>query len=412
MRFILWPLYWFVYVPLIRVIVLFLFWNNKMEARERFEKKNKFEYLAQSFHEIGITADLCFEFSSEGEYQQIAPLIDDALKANKRIELVFFSPSVEKTIMKLASLYPTQIRYMRYPFARVLPFVRRRSIIHWVTSKTLVMVRYDLFPELLLWALTPGNKLKMVWMTFKKEQEAGGGPSFWKKLFIKASKDVVYAREVDRNIVGSGVTFDFRIEQIRRRLEKRAEKFQQQFPLYLEFKKHLDSQKQTVIIGNAWPSDLFLLKNLSPETYIVIVPHDLSEANLQKFREQLSRPFFEINDQTKALAPHKTLLINKKGILCELYADFSHAYVGGGFEASIHSVLEPLVGGSGLLACGPKHYRSTEYDLAKAMQKITELNTPEQFEEWLNAPAKIQDHDRIKALVNGYDKAREIVFSC
>lgn len=419
MRIILWISFWLIYVPLMRLIVLFLFWNSKMEARERFEKRNKFEFLAHSFSEKGIVADLCFEFSSEGEFQQVAPLVDDALKAGKKIELVFFSPSVEKAIMKLAQSFPTQIRYLRYPFVRIFPFIGRRSFTHWVTAKTLVMVRYDLFPEFLLWSMKEGNTLKMIWMTFKKERSLGKSPSFWKKLFLKNASSVVYAVSSDEKsgsgLGASGGVFDFRAEQIRRRMLLRDEKFKTTFPLYPAFKAHLDSFEKKVIIGNAWPSDLFLLKNIPKDVLVVVVPHELSPEVLKACSSELSeqgRDVFEIHDLVRELKKTNAIIVNKKGILCELYGDFTHAYVGGGFEKSIHSVLEPLVAGSQKIASGPKHFRSTEYDLAQEMKRMTEVNSPEQFSEWLNHHDKSIEHDKMSSLLEGYERMREFVISC
>jgi 3-deoxy-D-manno-octulosonic-acid transferase len=313
-------------------------------------------------------------------------LIEDALKAGKRIELVFFSPSVERTILKLAADFPQQIRYLRYPFVRILPFIQRRCFTSWVTAKTLIMVRYDLFPEFLIWGLNSEHSLILIWMTFKKERSQGRGPGLWKKLFLKSAHKIVYAGSPDAQ-EGAGLdlpgeAFDFRQEQIRRRVEIREEKFRQHFPLYHELKLLLKKVKTKIILGNAWPSDLFLLRDLSDDAMVVVVPHDLSEANLERFRlglRDLGREVFELNDQSTSWEFASAVLVNKKGILCELYADFTHVYVGGGFERSIHSVLEPFIAGSETIACGPLHHRSTEYDIVRNEGDITEVNTPEQF---------------------------------
>lgn len=56
-----------------------------------------------------------------------------------------------------------------------------------------------------------------------------------------------------------------------------------------------------------------------------MVPHQLSDDILKLFRdglENLGREVFEINDRTTVMKESATILINKKGILCELYADF------------------------------------------------------------------------------------------
>ena len=43
---------------------------------------------------------------------------------------------------------------------------------------------------------------------------------------------------------------------------------------------------------------------------------------------------------------------------------FGHAFVGGGFGVSIHSVMEPFLAKSKVM-CGPKVNRSTEFDMIK-----------------------------------------------
>ncbi len=419
MRPILWILFWFVGVPLIRMLDLLLFWHPAVRERNRFEKKNKFERLAHSFAENGEVADLCFEFSSEGELQQVAPLIDDALAAGKKVELVFFSPSVEQGVMALAKAHPRQIRYLRYPLVRILPFVARRSFTHWSTARTLVMVRYDFFPELLLWALAPGNTLKLLWMSFKKERLLKKSPSRWKRLFLGAARVVVYAGEPEA-LVGSklrspGVVFDFRIEQIRRRVARREEKFRAGFPQHREFISLLEKHPRSVILGNAWPSDLFLLKGLPSDVLVLVVPHNLSPAILDEFRSrlrELGRETQEIDHVSKPLTTASTLLLNRKGLLCELYTDFGHAYVGGGFEGSIHSILEPLVAGSGRLACGPAHHRSTEFDVARSFNHVSEVTTPEEFQRWMAQDANSVDRGRIESLARDYIVMRELVISC
>lgn len=418
MRPIVWILFWFIYFPLLRLLMLLLFWHRRLEDRERFEKRNKFERLALSFKEDGEKADLCFQFSSEGEYQQVAPLITDALKKGLKLELVFFSPSVEKAIMKLAGTHSKQIRYLRFPLVRLFPFIDRRCFSAWVTARTLIMVRYDLFPELLLWGMNPGHKLKIVWMSFKKERSRGKDISFWKKLFLKHSKAVVFATESDLRLGESfskdGRIYDFRIEQIQRRVLEKEKKFREVFPAYPDLRAHLEKCPKKLIIGNAWVSDLFLLRDVPKDVFLLVVPHQLSLENLNAFHaalKDLGREAHVFSDQN-AFVPGNTVILNKKGVLCELYADFPKCYVGGGFEGSIHSVLEPLVAGNGDIACGPQHFRSTEYDVAMEMGRISEVTTPEKFLSWMNHTGKSSDHARMKELISGYESMREFVLSC
>jgi 3-deoxy-D-manno-octulosonic-acid transferase len=415
-------LLWFIYYPLLKFLSFWIAWLPDIQERKRFESKNKSERLAQSFRHEKLRADLCFEFSSEGEYQQVASLIQDALGAGKKIELVFFSPSVEKSIIELAQRHPQQIRYFRYPLATFSPTHSAFSFSRWVTAPVLVMVRYDLFPEFLVWAMRPGHTLKMVWVTFKKEREKGRSVSWFKRLFLKHAHRIFYASPADAEqgmeLACAGINYDFRIEQIRRRILLRQEKFSQRFAAYAQFRQQLElwPRHKRLVMGNAWPEDLHLLQKFPSDMLLVIVPHQLTPEILEQisdYLESIGRLPVEISDATEFIAPGPTYLINKKGVLCELYSDFGKAYVGGGFGESVHSILEPLVAGSEHIACGPVHHRSTEYDLADTCGQMTEVRTHEDFNRWLHrelAPSEIQS--QVNSYFELYASYRKDIISC
>ena len=63
-----------------------------------------------------------------------------------------------------------------------------------------------------------------------------------------------------------------------------------------------------------------------------------------------------------------------------MYSLFKISYVGGGYERSIHSVLEPLFSNCFVIT-GPAIERSTEYDLCHGLvsSEIHVLNNTESF---------------------------------
>lgn len=404
-----------VYLPLLTVLKWLLFFVPKVRERMEFEKKNKTESGAQSFKLENFQADLCFEFSSEGEYQQVASLIDDALMQGKRLELVFFSPSVEKAVLDLYHRYPKQIRYLRYPILGL-------SFSRWITSQQLILVRYDLFPEFLLWSLKSGRKLKLVWVSFKKERVRAKSVSLFKQAFLKRSDYTVFASEADyelgKTLGLSGPLYDFRMEQIKRRLELRGEKFSRIFPHYPALKTLIDSypRHKRLLLGNAWPVDLNLLTHLPSDILLIIVPHQLRPEIFEEMARKLGalgRKMEILSDSSQDVPIGSTILLNKKGILCELYADFGKAYVGGGFGVSIHSVLEPLVAGSDAISCGPVNHRSTEFDIAHSYGRIKEVKTSQEFLSWLTEDgSSSQVHDRLKAQIQAYPKFAKEILSC
>lgn len=410
-----WLFMWVVYLPLLFLLRSFFYIFPKVRERFHFEKKNKIEDGSQSFKKVGLKADLCFEFSSEGEYQQVASLIDDALLAGKKIELVFFSPSVERTIIALYKKFPVQIRYFRYPILDL-------SFSNWITANDLILVRYDLFPEFLVWSLKSPHRLMFVWVTFKKERIGDKGISLFKRAFLAKSSLTFFATTEDLKIAKTlgldGYVFDFRMEQIKRRVEQKMEKFSQIFPLYLNFRDHLNSypREKRLLLGNVWPEDIELLKDIPEDNFLTIIPHkldDLIVAQIFSLLKSLGREPVIIDDQTIHFTPSKTYLLIKKGILCELYQDFGKAYVGGGFGASVHSLLEPLIAGSDHLSCGPVHYRSTEFDLARFYGDMMEVKNNQEFLFWLKRDiSNHQVYAKIQSQITSYEHYKKELISC
>lgn len=407
---------------LIKILGNILFFHPKLKMRVSFEKKNYLEDGAQSFRLKGELADYCFEFSSEGEYQQVASLIDDALAEHKKIELVFFSPSVESIILELQAKYPNQIRYLRYPLASFNPFTMGQCFSYWASAKTLILVRYDLFPEFLIWSKRPGRKLRMLWMTFKKERTQTKKVSFLKMKFLKQSDKVFFATQKDLEMgeqLGlNGEVFDFRMEQIRRRVEKREQKLSSFFLALKSYREILEKYPRgsRLIIGNTWPSDLFLFEKLPHDILVLIVPHRLDSEVIETFYREfkkIGRNLKVIDKNTTEVLPGNTYLLNQKGLLCELYADFGKAYVGGGFEKSVHSILEPLISEVDKISCGPMHFRSTEFDVASELGNMREILGPDDFLHWVRLPLNEQKHySKISSLFEKYSIYSKEVLSC
>jgi len=373
---------------ILRLLSLVLLFIPKVRERVSFERKNGSDPLTRKF---STPADIAFEFSSEGEFQQVLPLITDALLAGKRMELIYFSPSVEKAVRELCEKHPESLRSLRYPLLT-------GGFLNWITSRKLVLVRYDLFPEFLAYT----GELSMVWVSFKKERSREKTISGWKKKFLERSRTIIYATKEDADMGAAigcpGAVYDFRIEQIQRRLALKEEKFAKVFPEYKDLDIEKFPREKRLIIGNTWPSDLPIFEKIPEDFYILVVPHKLEPEIIRAFETFFGK---------------RAVVLNKKGVLCELYSDFGKAYVGGGFETSIHSVLEPLISGADQISCGPKNFRSTEFDIADSLGKITLVNNSQDFSAWLSRPLALdKGDDKILSLSSGYPAHRKAIVSC
>ncbi len=129
---------------------------------------------------------------------------------------------------------------------------------------------------------------------------------------------------------------------------------------------------------------------------IYILEKDASEFDIKKLFENIKKK-------------PGVLLITIPGILCEMYTNYGHVFVGGGHGRSIHSVLEPFIA-SRFVYCGPKVFRSTEFDFIKknSPQSITIVEKLDGLYDFILENNKLEKidakEDIVKELVFQFDK--------
>lgn len=361
-------------VVVIRPLVPFI------KKRLDFERKNFLEENCRSFKKDSMKADYCFLVSSEGELEQSRALIYAALEKGKKVELVYTSESVEKKCQELGETYKDQIRSWRLPLLSASPFnvLYFQSVWEWVSAPVVIFCRYDFFPELLTLkifkkklVLVSGATKNLTW--YKKE-------SF--KFFDVIVAATVEEKEAFASLLGGHQSLrlfacDFRVPRIAERIAKSQTALAKKASLqsYFHFLEKL-SGKEKLIFGSAWPSDLFLLNDpklieavKTGRLYITLAPHKLSDEFVATLKERCQQIFgnslVEVVNELTPYQQSPVVILQVGGLLCELYSLFKIVYVGGGYERSIHSVLEPFVAGAAVIV-GPIIHRSTELILAKS----------------------------------------------
>ncbi len=271
---------------------------------------------------------ILFHASSKGEYAAIEPLIlriKEALPSVKMVLSMFsisaFDELSEKKIgiidyIVLSPLDTTY--YIRKFFKQSQP-------------KATIFSGLDLWPSMLDYLHSQHTPYWFVnidpypptWS--KKQQLALFKPyiqSAHALFFITTPRSKQHYTSLHRHTIISG---DMRIEQLL--------KGKSQINTLLEsgFNKTLFSEHpQHLLMGSFEPSDMAIyqyLRKQDPELFIVIVPHDLLNENSSLFIE---------------LIHPKTFIINKIGLLKELYYYAEYVYVGGGFGKGVHNVIEAL----------------------------------------------------------------------
>lgn len=380
--------------------------NAKAMQRFRFEKyrdlKNSFFFSAfQSFKKSGMIADFAFEVSSEGELEQVKPLMEFALREGKKVELIYCSESVDHKCIQLFKEYPKQLRLLRLPLLSYNP-LSENCPYRWLSAPKLFLCRYDFFPELIFYGQLVEVEFILLWGTLKSFPLKG--PWQWpmrayqKYVYTQFDKIVTATKldhkrfQNDLNIPASKLSiYDFRPWQIIKRLQLADDTLKtklslQSGDLYTGLMSVLNEfpKEKKIIFGSFWDREVAVFKaseyeKLLADGYlIVVVCHKLTPGHLREVKHQIesasSQPVYSIDSmsssqevitQFQSLRNHPgVIMLNLKGILCELYSYFGHAFVGGGHGVSVHSLLEPFLAGANVY-CGPKVHRSTEYDLIR-----------------------------------------------
>lgn len=154
-----------------------------------------------------------------------------------------------------------------------------------------------------------------------------------------------------------------------------------------------DPDTTTLVAGSTWPGDervvvpAFAAAERSRRMRLIIAPHEPSEAHLSALERRLDRHGVSHARlgvlETAGRSVPDVVVVDRVGVLAELYALASAAYVGGGFHAAgLHSVVEPAALRMPVLF-GPGHGNAREAgDLLEAGGAAV-VQTPADMKQWL-----------------------------
>jgi len=293
-----------------------------------------------------------FHVSSAGELEQAVPLIE-SLAPRFPVVTTFFSPSGLSYAQRTGLAEKTA-------FADYLPLDFKRNVrlcLSLLRTRLLVFVRYDLWPNLLWEARRLRIPSMLIDAVFRRRSLLS--MSFHLALY-RALDMIVTVSEKDAEafravlpprvqVACAGETRFDRVEQ--RRNDERGS--------FLPV-----DGKIVLLAGSTHEEDEALLvpaierllaahENLA----VAIVPHDPCPERIQG----LLRRCKDLRTSPVAMDPRgrRVFLVDRMGVLAGLYREAHVAYVGGGFGAGVHSVLEPAVMGIPIVF-GPRIEKSGE----------------------------------------------------
>ena len=305
-----------------------------------------------------------------------APSVGEGLQARPLLELA----RLRRPDLQLAYTHfsPTALAFARgldVDFRDYLPFDTpgdARAALDALRPTALVFSKLDVWPIITREARSRGVRLGLVSATLTRESSRRSRTATALLRDAYAALEVVGAiddADADR-LVQLGVrpqaiviTGDTRYDQV----WLRAQRVDRGSPMF----ERLRSTRPTFVAGSTWPADEAVLLPAFEALVrggvgarLLIAPHEPTVDHVNRIVEWAKRATLAVArlDEPNAGAAD-VLVIDRMGVLGELYALADVAFVGGGFHAAgLHSVLEPAAFGTPVLF-GPRGENSRDATL-------------------------------------------------
>jgi len=306
---------------------------------------------------IRIDACVWFHFASLGEFEQGRPVLESmrTLHTGHVIVITFFSPSgyeVRKNTPLADHVY-----YLPLDTAK-----NAAEFIGNINPSLAVFTKYEYWyhyfselnkrdiPLYIVSGIFRPKQVFFKWYGGLYRQMLG----FVTHFFVQDDQSQALLQTVGvTNVTVSGDTRFDRVWQNARS------------PKRLEVIEKFKASKPVFIGGSTWPPDEELIATLIPlypDWKFVIAPHEIGEAKIQALLKLLPEGkairFSEINAPL-ALDNYAVLIIDNIGMLSSLYQYGEIAFIGGGFGAGIHNILEAAAFGLPVIF-GPRYEKFKE----------------------------------------------------
>ena len=299
---------------------------------------------------------------SVGEGLQARPVLELMRQKYPNLQLAYthFSPSAESFA-----------RALDVDFRDYLPFdsgVDARAALDALQPTALVFSKLDVWPTLSAIAHDRGVRLGLVSATLAvaSSRRSRLATAILHDAYavldaVGAIDDADAARLIELGVRPDtiAITGDTRYDQV----WQRAQRVDRASPTL----SRLASDRPTLVAGSTWPADEQVLlaafiaaRRVAGNARLVIAPHEPTGAHLGPIESWSRTEGLRLDRLDLANAATDVVLVDRVGVLGDLYALADMAFVGGGFhDAGLHSVLEPAAFGAPVLF-GPRHHASRD----------------------------------------------------
>jgi len=332
--------------PIILGLILFSsIFNQKIRKHLWDGRKSIQSAKSKIALSAGIKEIILFHAASAGEYEQLKPILKEVDRSKYFILLTFFSPTIFEKEKQTKLVDAVCYHPFDLPLSAVLFFIKLRP-------KKYIITRHDIWPchvyfarflgiqTILINANLYSNSTRFLfglklfnrWLFHQFDLILTGSENLKNTILSLAPKSIVK------------ITGESRFDQVIQRSRKTK----------VDLIPSIFENSQNIILGSTVNSDLPILSQtldalgdnfFVDDVRLIIVPHEVEDSDLLSLENLLSEKGLShqrLSKFDKSIST-QVLIVNKVGILADLYAYGKIAYVGAGFSTGVHSVIEPAV---------------------------------------------------------------------
>ena len=320
-----------------------------------------------------------FHAASLGEFEQGRPLIEHikAKYPNYKILLTFFSPSG----------YEVRKDYEGADIVCYLPidtFRNARRFLNAIHPVMVFFIKYEFWyhylsilnkrnvPTYSVSSIFRPNQIFFRWYGYEYKKVL----RCFTKFFVQnqQSKDLLSSIGINNVEITGDTRFD-RVLSIKEKAHH--------LPLVEQFVNH----KKTFVAGSSWSPDeeIFIeYFNQHPQWKLIIAPHVVNKEHISAIKNKVKGRVVLYSEINKGdIETADCLVIDCYGLLSSIYQYGDVTYVGGGFGAGIHNVLEAAVWNVPVIF-GPNNHNFMEARNLIAVGGGFEINNYNEFDTLLN----------------------------
>ena len=374
---ILFIFYWLISPILWLTIPLLSIFNFKIRQHWLYQKssiKNVKKIFNQKSENIPV---IHFHAASTGEFEQLKPILKKINRSKYFILLTFFSPTVYKleyktTLADAICYHPFDLPWEAYYFFKKFQI------------KYYVITRNDIWPNHLFFAKKMNVKTILINANLYQPNHYTNKINIYilNTIFSKIDLILTGSLRLQHNLAKITpiekikITGDSRLDQVlaRKKLNNKN-LLPESFNL-----------SNNIILGSFIPTDYETIFNGFKEFYyegdktlqeknhrIIIVTHEVNQTEISSIKSKLkniglSSILYSNLDQA---IESRIIVIDKIGILADLYKYSDIAYIGAGFSTGVHSVIEPAIYNN-IICFGP-NYKIVDMAVELANKKISHI---------------------------------------